>query len=327
MRRREFIAGIGSVAAWPLVARAQQQRVPVIGFLHSQSQANYNTLSAGFSASLKEQGFVEGQNVAVVYLWADGQFEKLPRLAAELIRQHVDIIATGGGPQPARAAKAVTTTVPIVAALGVEPVSAGLIEHVNRPGGNLTGATLFTQELEGKRLMLLRDLLPQAKTVAYLHPDIGLQPDIGPTTDLEIAARSLGLELMIVNIGTDRNFVATFESIAEGRADALVIAAVPLFVDYRDTIAALATHFKIPTIHESREYVIGGGLMSYGASIIDSYRQAGTYAGKILKGASPRDLPFLFPTKFELVLNLKTAKALGVAVPQSLLAIADEVIE
>jgi putative tryptophan/tyrosine transport system substrate-binding protein len=324
MKRREFIAGFGSAAAWPVVALGQQQRVPVIGFLHSQSQANYRTLSAGFSAGLKEQGFVEGQSVAVVYLWADGHFEKLPRLAAELIRQRVDIIATGGGPQPAHAAKAATTTVPIVAALGSEPVSAGLIEHVNRPGGNLTGATLFTEELDGKRLMLLRDLLPQAKTVAYLRPN-----DVGPeaAADREIAARSLGLELMIVKIGADRDFVGAFESIAERRADALLLAAVPLFVDYRDTIAALATHFKIPTIHESREYVIGGGLMCYGASIIDNYRQAGTYVGKILKGASPRDLPFLFPTKFELVLNLKTAKALGLAVPQSLVAIADEVIE
>jgi putative tryptophan/tyrosine transport system substrate-binding protein len=325
MKRREFIAGLGGTVAWPLAARAQQQRVPVIGFLHSQSQANYSTLSAPFSAGLKEQGFVEGQNVAVVYLWADGHFEKLPRLAAELIRQHVDIIATGGGPQPAHAAKAATTTVPIVAALGSEPVSAGLIEHVNRPGGNLTGATLFTEELDGKRLMLLRDLLPQAKTVAYLRPD-----DVGPentAADREIAARSLGLELMIVKMGTDRNFVGAFQSIAERRADALLLAAVPLFVDYRETIAALATHFKIPTIHESREYVIGGGLMCYGASIIDNYRQAGTYVGKILKGASPRELPFLFPTKFELVLNLKTAKALGLAVPQSLVALADEVIE
>jgi putative tryptophan/tyrosine transport system substrate-binding protein len=325
MNRREFITLLGGTAAWPLAARAQQSAVPVIGFLNSQSPGGYAPIAAAFHQGLSEIGFVEGQNVAIEYRWAQGRNDRLRALAAELVRRQVAVIAAAGS-SSALAAKAETTTLPIVFSAAVDPVAVGLVASLDRPGGNVTGVTDLSVELRQKQVEMLHELAPTATVLAAL-----LNPTFpGSETqsrDLQAAARKLGLQLHVVHASTERDFDPTFAAMVQLRAGLLVIGADPFFFGHRDQIAALAVRHRMPAIFFLREFASVGGLMSYGPSVTDIYRQVGIYAGRILKGEKPADLPVQAPTKYELVINLKTAKALGLTVPDSLLARADEVIE
>jgi ABC-type uncharacterized transport system substrate-binding protein len=325
MRRREFITLLGSAAAsWPLVARAQQPGMPVIGYLHSASPEPYSAMMAAFRNGLAEAGYVDGQNVTIDYRWAEGQFNRLPALAAELMARRPAVLVAGGGDVSAVAAKAATTTVPIIFTIGGDPVAYGLVGNLSRPSGNLTGVTFFTIALGPKRLELLRELLPMAGKIAMLVNPKSLNPD---AKEVQEAARALGQSVHVLDAATERDVDTAFRSLAQERDDALIVVSNPLFTSRREQIVTLANYQRIPAIYPLREYVASGGLVSYGASIKDAYRQSGVYAGRILKGAKPADLPVLQPTKFELVINLKTAKALGLDVPPPLLARADEVIE
>jgi putative tryptophan/tyrosine transport system substrate-binding protein len=325
MNRREFITLLGGTAAWPLAARAQQSAVPVIGFLNSQSPGGYAPIATAFHQGLSEIGFVEGQNVAIEYRWAQGRNDRLRALAAELVRRQVAVIAAAGS-SSALAAKAETTTLPIVFSAAVDPVAVGLVASLDRPGGNVTGVTDLSVELRQKQVEMLHELAPTATVLAAL-----LNPTFpGSETqsrDLQAAARKLGLQLHVVHASTERDFDPTFAAMVQLRAGLLVIGADPFFFGHRDQIAALAVRHRMPAIFFLREFASVGGLMSYGPSVTDIYRQVGIYAGRILKGEKPADLPVQAPTKYELVINLKTAKALGLTVPDSLLARADEVIE
>jgi putative ABC transport system substrate-binding protein len=328
VKRREFIALLGgAAAAWPLVAGAQQLAIPVIGFLSSRSPRESASVEAGFREGLKDTGYVEGQNVHIAFRWADGQFDQLPTLAGDLVRQNVAVIVAIGGGSAALAAKAATTTIPVVFVVGFDPVMAGLVPNFNRPAGNVTGMTLMSPQLGQKRLELLRELAPNAALVAMLvNPR---SPDGVPEIDdLEVAARTMGLGIKTFNASTSSELIAALIAIAELRPDALLVLSDPFFLTQREALVTLAGRIKgVPVIYPFREFTESGGLVSYGANIPSAYRQAGNYAGRILKGVKPTDLPVQQPTKFELVINLKTAKAIGLTIPDALLARANEVIE
>ena len=327
MRRREFITGLAGATAWPLAARAQQPAMPVIGFLNSQSPDGYTERLRGFRQGLKEAGFIEGENVAIDYRWAENQLDRLPALATDLVRRRVAVVVALGSPNLAMVAKAATTTIPIVFLVGEDPVRFGLVASLARPGGNITGINLFNNEINAKRLTLLRELIPTAVRAAVLvNPT---NASIAETTakDVETAAHALGLRLQVHNAGTSREIDATFATFAGERPDALFVAGDPFFNSRRVHLVHLASHHRLPTIYASRAYPDIGGLMSYGTDVTDSYRQSGAYTGRILKGAKPAELPVVQASKFEFVINAQTARMLGLTLPPSLLARADEVIE
>jgi putative tryptophan/tyrosine transport system substrate-binding protein len=326
MKRREFITVLGAAAAWPLAARAQQPAVPLIGYLGSQSPDVIADLLREFRQGLKNTGYVEGENVAIEYLWAQDQIDRLPALAADLVRRKVAVIAASGGPASESAAKA-TTSIPIVFMVAEDPVRMGLVASLARPGGNLTGVNFFSAELAAKRLELLRELVPAAGRVAVLLNPAEAAIAAANLRDVETAATAMALEIQVFHARTSGEIEAAFAAIARERPDAVFISSGPLFTSRRVQLAHLATHHRIPVIHGSRFYPEVGGLISYGASMPDAHRQAGVYVGRILKGAKPADLPVVQPTKFELVINAQTARLLGLTVPQSLLSTADEVIE
>jgi putative tryptophan/tyrosine transport system substrate-binding protein len=327
MRRRDFITLLGgAAAAWPLAARAQQPAMPVIGFMSSRSPEDSVHLLEAFRRGLKEGGFVEGQNVAIEFRWAGGDYNKLPELAADLVSRRVNVLtAVGGDPSP-RAAKRATSTIPIVFGMGGDPVSDGLVESYNRPGGNVTGVTLLTNLMEPKRLGLLRELAPDVPLIgALVNPNFA--PAARQEQQLEEAAHASNQRLVIAKASTDYELEAAFGSLVREGVGALLVAADPYFDTRRDRIVAFAAQQRLPAIYHFREYAVAGGLLSYGVSITDAYRQFGVYTAKILIGAKPADLPVLQPTKFETVINLKTAKALGIQISDNLLSLADEVIE
>jgi putative ABC transport system substrate-binding protein len=325
--RRAFIVALGGATAWPLVARGQQPAMPVIGFLGAGSLENYVLYLTAFRRGLNEAGFVEGQNVAVEYRWAEGQYEKVEELAADLVRRRVTVIAVPVSSSGARAAKAATSTIPIVFSVGEDPVNLGLVASIGRPEGNATGINFFTGELVAKRLAILHELVPRAARVGvFINPSDAPRAEI-LRGDVQAAARDIGLQLQILNPSTSGEIEAAFTALVRDRADALFVGPDPFFNSRRVQLANVAARHAIPTAFAAREYVDAGGLMSYGTSLADMFRQVGVYTGKILKGAKPADLPVLQSTKFELVINLKTANALGLTVPPTLLARADEVIE
>ena len=327
MRRREFVASVGAIGgtavAWPLGVRAQHQPMPVIGFLSAIT--SYGPFLVAFRKGLADAGYVEGENVAIEYRWAEGRYDQLPELASELVRRQVAVIVAAGGNQSARAAKAATTTIPIVFYSG-DPVAEGLVSSLNRPGGNMTGMSTFAPALGGKRVDLLRELLPGASALAMLiNPNYA--PAAAEAAETENAARALGHKLSVFKASSEGGIEAAFATLAQQRPDALIVGADPFFNSRREQLATLAVRNSILAIYVWREFVVAGGLMSYGDDFADGYRQLGIYVGRILKGANPADLPVIRPTKFELVINLKTAKALGLKFPPTMLATADEVIE
>ena len=325
IRRREFVVTLGSAAAaWPLAARAQQAAMPVIGFLHSASPVAWADPLRGFHRGLKDAGFVEGENVAIVYRWAEGQRDRLPGLAADLVRRQVAVIVANG--IAAMAAMAATATIPIVFITGFDPVRTGLVASLGRPEGNVTGVVFTIIDLTAKRLGLLHELIPKAAVIAVLlEPN---QPEIGvELEEVEAAGRAIGRKILIVKAASEREFNAAFATIVQAGAGALLFGGGPVFLSQRRQLVALAARHALPACYGSREYAEVGGLMSYGPSLTDSYRRAGIYAGRILKGAKPAELPVELATKFDLVINLATAKAIGLDMPPMLLARADEVIE
>jgi putative ABC transport system substrate-binding protein len=327
MRRREFIMLLGGAAvAWPLTARAQQTALPVIGFLSGRSSGESGYLVAAFNDGLHEAAFVVGQDVAIEFQWADGQYDRLPGQAADLVRRQVSVIVAVGAVQAIRAAKAVTSTIPIVFVTGDDPVMLGLVASLNRPGGNLTGASPVNQVLETKRFEMLHELAPKGTAIAVLVNSNSPSAEI-QTKDAEAAARTLGRQLNVLRVATAADIDGAFVILVQSGAGALMISGDPFLNSRREQIVALASRHKIPDFYSAREAAAVGGLMSYGPSFADSYHQAGIYAGRILKGENPGDLPVVQPTKFHLVINLKTAKALGLEIPARLLALADEVIE
>jgi putative ABC transport system substrate-binding protein len=327
MRRREFIWLFGGAAVlWPLAVYAQQRPMPVIGFLNVASPGPLRQQIAAFREGLKESGYVEGQNVAVEYRWAEGQYERLPELAADLVRQQVSVIFVGGGAPAELAVKAATTTIPIVFSTGGDPVRSGLVASLNQPSGNITGVYHFATGLEAKRLGLLHEMLPKATPIAVL-----INPNYADAEnqlrDVQEAAARLGVQLVVVRANAESDFNAAFSTVVQQRSGALLVCASPFFNNRREQLVVLAARHALPTIYEWRDFAAAGGLMSYGTSLADAYRQAGVYAGQILKGAKPVDLPIVQATRFEFVINLSTAKALGIEVPPTLSARADEVIE
>jgi ABC-type uncharacterized transport system substrate-binding protein len=327
MKRRAFITLIGGGAAWPLVVRAQQRGLPVIGLLSSRSPAVDTPFIALIRQGLNETGFVEGQNVTLDYRWAEGQYDRLAGLAADLVRQQVAVIVTIGGDASAHAAKAATATIPIVFATGTDPLRSGLVTSLSRPGGNITGMSSFLVEMEPKRLELLRELRPHATTTAALvNPGAILRTEI-QLNDIQTAARSVGQELNILNASTIRDIDAAFAKLVQMRADALLVMTDAFFATRAPQLVVLAARHAIPTVYFRREFAAAGGLMSYSANLNESYRPLGVYAARILKGEKPGDLPIQRSTRFELVINLSTARALGIEIPPMLLARADEVIE
>jgi putative tryptophan/tyrosine transport system substrate-binding protein len=324
LKRREFITLLGGATVWPLAAHAQQPAMSVIGFLNGQSPGAFAHIVAAFHRGLGQAGYVEGRNVAIEYRWAEGRMETLPALAAELVRRSVDLIVATGGAH--LAAKAATSTVPIVFTSGGDPIKEGLVASFNRPGGNATGATVLSATLAAKRLGIVLELNPTAASIgALVDPSFSEAP--AQLTQLQEAVRATGQQLHVLNGETETEIDTAFASISRAHVDVLLVGASPFLRSRRDQIAALATRRRIPTLAEGRDSVESGLLMSYGPSITDIYRQVGIYAGRILKGEKPADLPVIQPSKFELVINLKTAKALGLTIPDKLLAIADEVIE
>jgi len=330
MNRRELIALFGGAAAmpmaWPQSARTQQQPMPVVGYLMSRTAAASVYLADAFRRGLRETGFIEGQNVKIEFRWADGHFDRLPTMAKELAAVPVAVLVAVGGEPAAIAAEAATTTIPIVFGIGDDPVKLGLVASFNRPGRNATGMSILTTTLEPKRLGLLHELVPQAETVAVFI-NVNFSPAESQLKDLQQAAPQTGVKLRVFRIGTSRYIEAAFEAIARERIGALAVASSPFFDSQRTTIIALAARYAVPAIYQFREYPAAGGLMSYGIDLPEVHHQIGLYAGRILKGEKVGDLPIMQPTKFEFVINLKTAKALGLTIPPGLLSIADEVIE
>ena len=327
MRRREFITLLGGAAAtWPLAARAQNPAIPVIGFLDSGEPAGMEANLTGFRRGLSETSYTEGQNLAIDYRWAEGHLDRLPALAADLVRRPVAVIAATRTSAPGLAAKAATSTIPIVFQTGSDPVKDGLVASLNRPGGNVTGASRLSTDLIPKRLGLMAELVPKMTAIALLVNPAGHQ-SVAQVHEMQEPTRALGLQLHVVNASTEHELDTAFAAIVQSGADALIVAINPLFIARREQIVALAQRHAVPVIFAERESVMAGGLMSYAASFTDSFRQVGVYVGRILKGASPADLPVQQPVRFELVINLKTAKALGLTVPPTLLTRADEVIE
>jgi len=325
MQRRAFITLLGGTAvAWPLGASAQQPALPVIGFLNAQSAASFAHLVTAFQHGLNESGFVEGQNVTIEYRWADRHADRLSELAADLVSRRVNVLVATGGANGA--AKAATTTIPIVASFGGDPVKSGFVASLNRPGGNITGVNVFSSELEAKRLELLNEIVPRGAIIGYLFD---------PTLDVadlqrravETAGRTVGRDVRIVEASTDADLEKAFAQLAEAHVAGLAVASNPLFNSIRDHVLALTAKSKLPAIYEAREFAVAGGLMSYGTNIPEVYRQVGIYTGRVLKGERPSDLPVLQPAKFDTTINLRTAKALGIDVPTSTLLRADEVIE
>jgi putative tryptophan/tyrosine transport system substrate-binding protein len=325
--RREFIFTLGgAMVALPLAARAQQPGLPVIGYLHSGSLAPYAHLVAAFHQSLKETGYIEGRHVAIEYRWAEGHYDRLPALAEDLVGRHVALIVAQGGDPSVLAAKSATATIPIVFTSSSDPVKLGLVASLNRPGGNVTGFWLYTSLLGTKRLELMRQLLPANTSIAVLVNPDNPNADID-TAELQDAARTLGQSISFVKARSETEIDAVFATFGERRVSALLVNTDPFFLARHAQFVALAARNGIIAIYAQREFVAGGGLISYGANLADGYRQVGIYAGRILKGEKPADLPVVQPTKFEMAINLKTAKALGLSVPPTLLALADEVIE
>ena len=327
MRRREFITLLGGAsAAWPLAVRAQQPALPVIGFLNAASPKDYGRQLSAFLKGLSEAGYVDGQNVAIEYHWADGQDDRLPVMAADLVHRQVAVIAATTT-AASLAAKAATTTIPIVFETGADPVQLGIVPNLNHPGGNITGVTQTNQEVTPKRLQFLHELVPTASIMALLaNPASHYQAETQSSAALS-AAHTLGLELHVLNASTESEIDTAFATIVQQRDDALVVATDPFLLGQRDQLVRLAARYNVPTIYFLREFVEVGGLMSYGPNIANGYRQAGVYTGQVLGGANPATLPVMQPTQFVLFLNLKTAKELGITVPPTLLALADEVIE
>jgi len=325
MNKRKFITLIGGATAWPLAARAQQLAMPVVGFLSGASPGPYALFVSAFHNGLKEAGYVEGQNVAIEYRWAEGHYDRLPALAVDLVRRQVTAMVATTTPA-ALAATAATTTIPIVFSVGADPVAIGLVASLSKPGGNATGASNYLNVLGAKRLELLRELVPSVAVIGMLvNPN---SPDVeSQSKDVKEAARVLGQQVHVVNASSEADFNAAFAAFVQFKAGALLISADTFFTSHRDQLVALAAHYKIPAIYSQREFILAGGLMSYAPRLADAYRQVGIYAGRILKGAKPGDLPVVQPTKFDLVINLKTAKALGLTVPPTLLVVADELIE
>jgi putative ABC transport system substrate-binding protein len=328
MRRREFIPLLGGATVWPLVARAQQPAMPVVGFLRSTPANASAGLVAALRRGLTEAGFTEGQNLAIEFRWAENQGERLPGLVADLIRDRCALIIAAGDVE-AHAAKAATNSIPIVFATGADPVRVGLVSSLNRPGGNLTGISFYNSaDLLSKQLQFLRDVVPSGPVIGLLvNPNTDFADVESQQKDAQAAAHALGQQILIVNAGSERDFDAAFATLAQQRVGALLIAGNALFTGQRDRLVALAAHYALPTICPLREFVAAGCMMSYGGSLADAYRQVGVYAGRILKGEKPADLPVTLPTKFELAINLKTVKALGLTAPDKLLVAADEVIE
>jgi len=324
--RRDFITLLGGAATWPLAARAQQPAMPVIGFLRNTAATGSKPIVTAFLQGLKEAGFVDGQSVAIEYRWADNQNDRLPALAADLIRRQVAVIVAAGIPA-ALAAKAATTTIPIAFEIGADPIEAGLVASLNRPGGNLTGVTTVNVELAPKRLELVHEVVPTTRSIALLVNPASPFNAERLSTDTQIAARTLGLQLYVLHASTESDFDTVFASLVQMRAGALVIASDSFFLSRIEQLAALTVRHAVPTISAYREFTAAGGLMSYGGSLTDAYRLTGVYAGRILKGDRPADLPIQQATKVELYINQKTAKALGLTVPQALLSRADDVIE
>ena len=325
MKRRAFMTLIGGAAAWPLAARAQQSAMPVIGFLNSASPGGFAPFVAAFRQGLKEAGYVEGQNATIEYRWAEGQYDRLPALAADLVRRKLTVIAATSTPA-ALATKAATSTIPIVFTTADDPIRLGLVASLNRPGGNVTGVNNLLVELGSKQLGLIRELAPVTSKIAVLmNPNFpGSERQL---RDAEAAARMIGLQFIVLRATTEPEIDAAFASVAQLGGAALLVAADPFFIAQRDHIVALAARHAIPAIYPVREFAVAGGLTSYGTDLADSYRQAGIYAGRIVRGEKPADLPVQRSTKFEFVINFKTAKALGLAVPNSMQLLADEVIE
>jgi putative tryptophan/tyrosine transport system substrate-binding protein len=326
MRRRDFITLLGAAAAWPPMARAQQPPMPVIGFLHIGSPGPFASHVTAFRRGLNETGFSEGRNVAIEYRWAEGQYDRLPALAADLVRSQVTVIAACATSAPGLAAKAATSTIPIVFQTGSDPVQDGLVASMNRPGRNVTGVSRLAVTIEPKRLELLHELSPKATVIGLLVNPTNPRSEL-VVQQIEEAARALGLRLHILKASTEGELDGAFASLVQLAVGALLVAQEPSYLRWRDHIVALAARHAIPATYGDREYPAAGGLMSYDASLADSFRQVGVYVGRVLKGEKPADLPVMQPTKFELVLNLKTAKALGLTVPDKLLALADGVIE
>jgi len=326
MRRREFIAGIGAAAASPPNALAQQPATPVIGLISSLAASDATLVMTAFRQGLGGVGYVEGSNVTIEYRWAAGRYDQLPALAADLVGRNVAVIAAISGTPAARAAKEATATIPVVFAIGNDPVAAGLVKSLNRPDGNVTGVTFFTQPLATKRLALLRELTPSLKSIAVL-----VNPSNAPTVvegkNAQAAAQTFGWQSEMLNASVERHIDDAFATIAQKRFDALFVSSDPLFFIYRDKLVALAARHAVPAIYADREQAEAGGLISYGASRSDSYRQAGAYVGRILKGADAGSLPVVLPTKYELVVNIKTAKELGLSVPNSMQLLADSLVE
>ena len=327
MRRREFIAGLGSAAAWPVVAQAQQKQMPVVGFIAAESTDRNTDLPAAFRRGLNEAGFIEGRDVAIEYRWANLQLDRLPSLAADLVRRQVAVIAATGSVATALAAKQATTTIPIVFNIGVDPVKEGLVAAFNKPGGNITGITSVNNQLGTKWVGLMHELLPNATRFAVLADPKDPMNVVAMITDMQRGAAALGLQLEVLYASTSSELETSIVDVTQKQAAALMITPSALFLDQRAQIATLASRDGVPAIYANRNFPTAGGLMSYGSNWTDTFRQSGIYCGRILRGEKPSNLPVMQPTQFELVINLKAAKALGLMVPQSILVRADEVIE